>query len=121
MSTNTSFVEREDYRAVDKGYIDITDVNPYDYNLTIGIRKIARFDYERKPRNYYDGTENQLAFSAPTSAFKGLEYQFHYEKERFRGENYDNHRYFIKHTGWPRRGQTVVYKAVQEKCVFFQF
>ena len=40
MSTNTSFVEREDYRAVNKGYVDITDVNPYDYNLTIGIRKI---------------------------------------------------------------------------------
>ena len=78
---------------------DNTPNFPFDYRIGIGIRKLARFDYERKPRNYYDGTENQLAFSAPTSAFKGLEYQFHYEKERFRGENYDNHRYFIKHTG----------------------
>ena len=78
---------------------DNTPDFPFDYRIGIGIRKLARFDYERKPRNYYDGTENQLAFSAPTSAFKGLEYQFHYEKERFRGENYDNHRYFIKHTG----------------------
>jgi hypothetical protein len=78
---------------------DNTPDFPFDYRIGVGIRKLARFDYERKPRNYYDGTENQLAFSAPTSAFKGLEYQFHYEKERFRGENYDNHRYFIKHTG----------------------
>ena len=78
---------------------DNTPKFPFDYRIGVGIRKLARFDYERKPRNYYDGTENQLAFSAPTSAFKGLEYQFHYEKERFRGEDYDNHRYFIKHTG----------------------
>ena len=78
---------------------DNTPKFPFDYRVGVGIRKLARFDYERKPRNYYDGTENQLAFSAPTSAFKGLEYQFHYEKERFRGVDYENHRYFIKHTG----------------------
>ena len=64
-----------------------------------GIRKLARFDYERKPKNFYDGTENQLAFSAPTSAFKGLEYQFHFEKERWRGENFTNYNFFLKHTG----------------------
>ena len=49
----------------------------------------------RKPRNYYDGTENQLAF-APSSAIKGLEYQLHFEKERWRGEMFENNR-FIKH------------------------
>tara|TARA_R100000742_G_C4277268_1_gene98996 strand:+ start:1564 stop:2760 length:1197 start_codon:yes stop_codon:yes gene_type:complete len=71
----------------------------FDYRIGFGIRKLARFNYERKPRNYYDGTENQLAFTAPTSAIDGLEYQFHYEKERWRGENFKNHRYFVKHTG----------------------
>ena len=72
---------------------------PFDYRIGFGIRKLARFNYERKPRNFYDGTENQLAFTAPTSAFQGLEYQFHYENERWRGEYFKNHRYFIKHTG----------------------
>ena len=48
MSMSTSFSERENYIAVDKGYEDITTINPYDYNLTVGIRKIARFDYEYK-------------------------------------------------------------------------
>ena len=71
----------------------------FDYRIGFGIRKLARFNYERKPRNYYDGTENQLASTAPTSAIDGLEYQFHYEKERWRGENFKNHRYFVKHTG----------------------
>lgn len=79
--------------------VDNTPDYPFDYRVGFGIRKLARFDYERKPKNFYDGTENQLAFYAPTSAFKGLEYQFHIEKERFRGEMFDNHRFFLKHTG----------------------
>ena len=79
--------------------VDDTPKYPFDYRYGFGIRKLARFDYERKPKNFYDGTENQLAFSAPTSAFKGLEYQFHVEKERWGGEEYKNHRFFIKHTG----------------------
>jgi len=79
--------------------VDDTPDYPFDYRLGFGIRKLARFSYERKPKNFYDGTENQLAFSAPTSAFKGLEYQFHVEKERWRGEMFNNHRFFLKHTG----------------------
>ena len=46
MTMNTSMTERGNYIAVDKGYEDVTLVNPYDYNLTIGLRKIARMDYE---------------------------------------------------------------------------
>ena len=79
--------------------VDNTEVFPYDYRYGFGIRKLARFDYERKPKNFYDGTEEQLVFSAPTSAVQGLEYQFHYEKERWRGEDFTNYNYFVKHTG----------------------
>ena len=61
MTTGTSFVEQEDYRAVGKGYEDVTVVNPYDYNLTIGLRKIARFDYEYKVKTWYYGTEDNVA------------------------------------------------------------
>lgn len=78
---------------------DNTPRYPFDYRYGFGIRKLARFDYERKPKNFYDGTESQLVFTAPTSAFQGLEYQFHFEKERLRGEVFDNHRYFVKYTG----------------------
>lgn len=79
--------------------VDNTPTYPFDYRIGIGIRKLARFDYERKPKNFYDGTESQLVFSAPTSAIRGLEYQFHYEDERWRGEYFTNHRFFLKHTG----------------------
>jgi|TARA_B110000259_G_scaffold20268_1_gene21156 hypothetical protein len=79
--------------------VDNTPKYPFDYRLGIGIRKLARFNYERKPKNFYDGTEPQLAFTAPTSALDGLEYQFHWENERWRGEEFKNHRVFVKHTG----------------------
>ena len=79
--------------------VDNTPSYPFDYRIGLGIRKLARFSYERKPKNFYDGTENQLAFAAPTSAFKGLEYQIHFEKERWRGEEFQNHNLFLKHTG----------------------
>ena len=79
--------------------VDNTEVFPFDYRYGFGIRKLARFDYERKPRNYYDGREEQLVFSAPTSAVQGLEYQFHFEKERWRGLDFTNYNFFIKHTG----------------------
>ena len=79
--------------------VDNTEVFPFDYRYGFGIRKLARFDYERKPRNYYDGREEQLVFSAPTSAVQGLEYQFHFEKERWRGRDFTNYNFFLKHTG----------------------
>ena len=79
--------------------VDNTVKYPMDYRVGFGIRKLARFDYERKPKNYYDGTEDQLVFTAPSSAVTGFEYQFHREWERWMGRKFDNHRYFLKHTG----------------------
>jgi hypothetical protein len=79
--------------------VDNTPIYPFDFRYGFGIRKLARFDYERKPKNFYDGTEDQLVFSAPTSAVTGLEYQFHFEKERWRGEDFKNYNFFLKHTG----------------------
>ena len=74
--------------------VNNTEVFPFDYRYGFGIRKLARFDYERKPKNFYDGTEEQLVFGAPTSAVKGLEYLFHFEKERWRGQDFTNYTSF---------------------------
>ena len=78
--------------------IDETIYHPFDYRAGVGIRKLARYDYEIK-QNYIDGTENMIGISAPTGAVKGFEYLFHYEKERERGEEFDNTRFFLRHTG----------------------
>jgi hypothetical protein len=64
----------------------------------VGILKLARFGYENKP-NFYNGTENNIGLSSPTSAFKGLEYLLHFEKERINGDEYNNKRFFVRHTG----------------------
>ena len=78
---------------------DGTVYHEFDYRYGIGIRKLARYDYEVKGAQYYDGTENNVGLSATNSPVKGLEYVFHWEKERERDELYDNHRYFLKHSG----------------------
>ena len=79
--------------------VDGTDYYDFDYRYGFGIRKLARFDYEIKSKSYYDGTENNVGLISASSPVKGLEYVFHYEKERSRDEIYKNHRYFIKHSG----------------------
>ena len=82
--------------------VDETVYHPFDYRYGVGIRKLARFDYEVKGSNFYNGIgedENNIGLSAPTAAIKGLEYLIHYEKERRRGEEWINSRYFVRHTG----------------------
>jgi len=79
--------------------VDGTSYHEFDYRYGFGIRKLARYDYEVKGKQYYDGTENNVGLSATNSPIKGLEYVFHWEKERERDELYENHRYFLKHSG----------------------
>ena len=79
--------------------VDGTDYYNYDYRYGFGIRKIARFDYEVKGKNYYDGTESNVGLAASNSPIKGFEYLVHVEKERSRDEIFKNHRYFLKHSG----------------------
>ena len=82
--------------------IDVTEYNPFDYRIGFGLRKLARFDYEVKGNNFYNGTgedENNVALSAPTASVQGFEYLIHWERERQRGEIWNNKRYFLRHTG----------------------
>ena len=79
--------------------VDGTNYYQFDYRYGFGIRKLARYDYEVKGKHYYDGTESNVGLSATNSPIKGLEYVFHWEKERERDELYENHRYFIKNSG----------------------
>ena len=91
----------DDFYAI-PDVVDETVYHPYDYRYGFGIRKLARFDYESKPGNFWTGdqdVERQTALSAPTSAVKGLEYLLHWEKERQNGEEFTNKRLFVRHTG----------------------
>ena len=78
--------------------VDQTTYHDYNYRFGVGIRKLARFGYESRP-NFYNGTENNVGLSAPTAAVKGLEYLLHWEKQRVDGNEFDNKRLFVRHTG----------------------
>ena len=97
---------------------DATEYYEFDYRYGFGIRRIARFDYENKEKAYYDGTEKNVALSAPTAAFNGFEYLFHWEKERERGEVFTNHRYFLRHTG---KNHIVKFESREEGNVGFKY
>jgi len=97
---------------------DATEYHEFDYRYGIGIRRIARFDYENKEKAYYDGTEKNVALSSPTAAFDGWEYLFHWEKERERGEVFTNHRYFLRHTG---KNHIVKLESREEGNVGFKY
>ena len=65
------FVERPadgDLYAIPR-VIEVTEYFDFDYRYGVGIRKLGRFGYERKPGNFWTGNqvrESQLALSAPT-------------------------------------------------------
>ncbi len=55
---------------------------PYDYSLTIGIRKIARFGYENRANTFYDGTESNYTDAATVGKVRGFEYLFEIDYAR---------------------------------------
>ena len=97
--------------------VDNTVYHPFDYRVGVGVRKLARFDYEIK-QNYINGTENMVGLSAPTAAVRGFEYLLHIEKERQRSEEFTNSRFFIRHTG---KYHIVKVEARKQGMVDFQY
>ena len=93
----SSTLEDGMFKIEDKELIDITEVNPYDYNFTVGLRKVARFDYEHKVKSFYDGTESTMANKAPIGNAKGFEYLANISFIRDRGEEYINQDFFLRY------------------------
>ena len=83
--------------SVDNGLSTQTISTPYDYNLTIGLRKIARFGYENKANTFYDGTETNYSDAATVSKLRGLEYLFEMDFKRQEGEEYLDQHHFIRY------------------------
>ena len=99
MNINTSMVENQDYISIDKGYEDVTQINPYDFNLTFGIRKVARFGYEHKIKTWYYGTEDNVAENVTISNAVGFEYLVNYSYIRSRGDTLNEQNYWLRYLG----------------------
>ena len=74
-----------------KGNIELED----DYKYTIGLRKIALFDYQSRKR-FYKGTEQQLSDKAIVGAVNGWEYLFSFSDIRNRGHEYSDFEVWLK-------------------------
>ena len=85
-----------DVFSVDNGLSTSTISTPYDYNLTIGLRKIARFGYENKAQTFYDGTESNYSDAATVGKVRGVEYLFEIDYKRQEGVNYMDQHHFIR-------------------------
>ena len=99
MNVNTSMVENQDYISIDKGYEDVTQINPYDFNMTFGIRKIARFGYEHKIKTWYYGTEDNVAENVTISNAVGFEYLANYSYIRSRSDTLIEQNYWLRYLG----------------------
>ena len=65
----------------------------------MGVRKIARFDYENKAKQFYDGDENSVSNYATVGAVNGSEYLLSLEMSRNRGVEFINHEYWYRYVG----------------------
>ena len=73
-----------------------TEKTPYDYNITLGVRKIARFGYENKANTFYDGTETSWSDGANIGKRNGLEYLFEITHKRQMGDEFVDQNHFIR-------------------------
>jgi len=86
-----------DVFSVTNGLTTTTIKTPYDYNLTMGIRKIARFGYENRANTFYDGTESNYSDAANVGKTKGLEYLFQVDMKRQEGVEYLDQHHFLRY------------------------
>ena len=72
---------------------------PYDYSLTMGIRKIARFGYENRAQTFYDGTETSWSDGANIGKRNGLEFLTEVRYRRQQGREFLDQNHFLRYVG----------------------
>jgi len=94
----TSVSDIETFSVTD-GLGITTTQTPYDYNVTLGVRKIARFGYENKANTFYDGTESNYSDAATVGKIKGVEFLFEVDYKRQEGVEYLDQNHFVRYVG----------------------
>jgi len=92
----TSISDVESFSVTD-GLSTTNIKTPFDYNLTLGVRKIARFGYENKAQTFYDGTESNYSDAATIGKIKGTEFLFEVDYKRQEGVEYLDQHHFIRY------------------------
>ena len=105
----TSISDVETYSVTDGLGVE-TIQTPYDYNLTLGIRKIARFGYENRANTFYDGTESNYSDAATVGKRNGTEFLFQVDYKRQEGVEYLDQHHFVRYVAndWIAKAEYLV-------------
>ena len=93
----TSVSDAKTFSVLD-GLQTSTVETPFDYSVTLGIRKIARFGYENRANTFYDGTESNYTDAATVGKVQGFEYLFEIDYARQQGIDYIDQHHFIRYS-----------------------
>tara|TARA_Y100001963_G_scaffold71044_1_gene98818 strand:+ start:381 stop:1403 length:1023 start_codon:yes stop_codon:yes gene_type:complete len=97
ISTNSTIAPLETYSYINNQLIETTPDDGANYRYFVGIKKLSRFKFERKPKFYYDGQEeNASIFRSPVDNF---EYLLQYERIKHFGREYENHNIWLRYIG----------------------
>ena len=99
ISVNNALFQQGNWQMQENELVNLTRENPYDFSIHLGIRKIARFDYQTKPGNFYDGTEKYHTDNGLIGAVHGFEYKAQIELKRQQGREFENRHIFVRYLG----------------------
>ena len=94
----TSISDQNVYSVANGLQTDVVET-PFDYSISLGLRKIARFGYENRANTFYDGTENTYSDAATIGKIKGFEFLFEADYKRQQGGNYLDQHHFLRYVG----------------------
>ena len=86
-----------DVFSITNGLQTQTIKTPFDYSITLGVRKIARFGYENRANVFYDGTEKSYSDAATIGKISGFEFLFEGELARQQGTDFINQNHFLRY------------------------
>ena len=85
-----------DVYSVNNGLETSTIETPFDYSVSFGVRRIARFAYENRANTFYDGTESNYSDGA-TIGKSPFEFLSEIDYTRQQGQNYVDQHHFIRY------------------------
>tara|TARA_Y100000401_G_C8326015_1_gene228342 strand:+ start:3421 stop:4563 length:1143 start_codon:yes stop_codon:yes gene_type:complete len=112
--SNSFQVDQTYFVTQENELINTTIPNPYDYNITYGIRKLSHFAYEDR-NNYYDGSESNVGRAATIGNIKnGLEYLVEFSKGRQQNKGFENKEAFVRYLSkwWLVKGEYKVNELI---------
>lgn len=96
-NSSAMMTAQESYQYIGNQLIETTIDEGANYRYFVGVKKLSRFKFERKPKFYYDGNEkNASIHRSPVDKF---EYLLQYEQIKNRGREYKSHDIWLRYVG----------------------